>query len=459
MATPERIRCPLNMQVIITHPDRKRILLFPEESGGRKLPDVVVASDKTGDIANCVQEDLEFEGRLEMCRIIWQEVEVNDAGGSWHGVCVLRSDCSPGAPKAPSNLEWVEVEKSSILHPRKEAQSEIDAELRYFMPDSKMINRYTRSEDQTFIETVAWMTKELEAQDCGRVLRAAQVSAGSLNLVVKAETGTGSYFLKRSSSPNEAVLTQALSTAAPNFIWKPLVIDAEKNFLMSPEFDSSMVIDSTKLSVEERQKVLKNFARLQITAAACMDTIRRPEVRVFSLPWMKSHIDFLLGHEECVAAELTSLTAEGNEKVLPKLTKMSSKLKNACEKVDQLSLPLAPVHNDFFQSNLLSPRDGKEEYTFFDWAAGCITHPFFEVFLHVGMPKEDWEVYLQEWKAYASADKLRDCLSWKEFYIALRLCQCFVYLFDSVEAVPPARAATRGRLFLNLQRLEQSMTG
>lgn len=96
------------------------------------------------------------------------------------------------------------------------------------------------------------------------------------------------------------------------------------------------------------------------------------------------------------------------------------KLEQRLEEVVALKIPATVIHNDLYSDNV-SRKSSSGKLTIYDWAGGCVGHPFMDDSFLWGS-REAESAYLKEWEQYGSEDELRACFrSARRFSVLMEL--------------------------------------
>lgn len=417
------------VQLIILDPTGSKILLHVngDQHALVRIP-VRCRQPSSVDLKSALKDLWGTEGGVQVSRFIWQELRKAGDENIWQAVTLATSNTLLPTERDSKDLQWARIDETHIKHRIPEAQTVIDDTLEVFAVDADVKTRGAFVEPEGFFEMSGWLETVLRSKGHGSVERFVQASNGTLSCVIKAETACGSFFMKASSSMDEIAITKALSELCPEYMVTPLVTDLQQRRMVSPDFGESNLLSARDLDEGPRKSIYADFARLQIAASKQIEALQKQEgVRVLSLPWMASNIEFLIHHPETKAAQSISNNNPQGALVLTALQEKIHYLEEACQIIDQSALPLSPVHNDFVCHNVLAPTKESNKHRFIDWGAGCLTHPFFEVSLHM-VPKRILEHYLREWAVIKPIEELHACIDQKEFMAAL----CFAVVYISV---------------------------
>ena len=251
-----------------------------------------------------------------------------------------------------------------------------------------------------------------------------QIKIWFLSCVLRAPTAHGYVYFKVTNATammvNEAIVTQALAQMFPDYMPKPLCIDAKLGWMLLADFGKPVGWDAP---IAVRAAVLRDFARLQIASATKIDELLTIGCIDRRLPKLAEQIDPLFADAEM----MTFVSPETQQQLLT----AAPKLKALCRQLEQYHVPATLVHGDMHMSNVARRSDanlGTEKdtdsshYLFFDWTDACLTHPFLDMIniLHEGdaaTQAQLHEPYLSLWLGYEPMERLLEM--WQ---IAAPLC-------------------------------------
>lgn len=210
---------------------------------------------------------------------------------------------------------------------------------------------------------------------------------------------------------HEPKTTQTLATLFPDYIPKPIAIDEQRRWMLTPDFGGSLREDNP--SIETLQHIARTYARLQISTVSMLDMLmdsgcldRRPHV-------LASQIDDLMTDDACI------IGLDNEEKTKWRAT--APTLKALCAKLAQFNIPNTLVHGDFHAGNI--SQQGHRTIIF-DWTDACISHPFFDLPIFIDFDAASHEevlrdAYLACWIAYEPIERLREAYQIAEILAAL----------------------------------------
>lgn len=271
-----------------------------------------------------------------------------------------------------------------------------------------------------FHEVSIWIETQLKILGYKQISPIKYVKSRSISCILSVETTRGVLFFKESPTYlplfcDEPKVTTALTDLFPQNMPSVISIDNQHHWMLLADFGKPI---GNKTSSKMRQEICRLLAQIQIQsvkycdrlfAAGCLD--RRLDV-------LKTQIEPLIQDKDALS-ELSSTEIERLKSLVPIL-------KNLCDKLANYKIPETLVHGDLHLYNV-ALHEGN--YIFFDWTDGCISYPFFDLFLLsrennqrslkmwlYGLltrksREHEWDQYLSQWEHYEPKERLLD--AWK----------------------------------------------
>ncbi|MDE2688280.1 MAG: phosphotransferase [Chloroflexota bacterium] len=308
--------------------------------------------------------------------------------------------------------------------------------------------------------TCDWIRAELAARGIDVYAPIAQQRAWGISCTMLARTDAGDFYFKATPPfmAHEGRIMQAIGERCPQLLPAPIAADAERGWLLMPDYGSDMLHECADIARWE--EALRVFAQTQVEQAAHARewlALGCPDRR---LGRMVELIDPLIAScSRMLAGGANGLSQEE----VQALRSLSMPLKMMCARLAQLGIPHTLVHGDI-GGNILMQEDG---YTFFDWTDVCISHPFFDMatvsstyFDVLVLDKiEDADrrlrdAYLEPWTAYEPMERLIEAFEASKPLGALHQAMSYVWIITNI--APDARPEPEGGLLhwtRNLLRL------
>jgi len=355
---------PITCHCIISHPTAAKFLAIKHADGWS--PPVAVLSDDRS--------------------IVSQVHSVNQGMMDNYGfltVALRRLAASPGyrclelemlAPRGRAGLQAVWIGKSEYTEFRRSSPDQYDPMAAWL--DEKEAGRIPDvrpawEQEGWFATAREWIQqslKRLHIQQAGPVeqYRAFRTTSNILRVPT---SGRYVYFKAcMSAQPPEATLTRALAEKWPQYIEKPLLVDEERNWMLSFDYGAPQQV---RPSYADYPQVAQMLADIQLGSLESMSEWRRMgciETSLDQLSEFAGNLDGLSG----------LLTAGGGEMALSneELTALSSgagQLQAAVEKLAAHGIPDMLVHPDLWFTNINRKASG---FALYDWSGTRIAHPF-----------------------------------------------------------------------------------
>jgi hypothetical protein len=186
--------------------------------------------------------------------------------------------------------------------------------------------------------------------------------------VMRVPTSGGMLFFKAAYAkpPGEAALTEFLAEKWPQYIPRPLAVDAGRNWLLTRDMAADGELSPDLSLLPDFARVL---ARIQVESTSCTG-------RLNALGCPVRDLQFLLNWTERKDELLASLRDGQKPLSEPELLQLAPALAAfvpACRQLLELPLPAALVHNDFRDANQVVQGSCLR---IFDWSNAVIAHPF-----------------------------------------------------------------------------------
>ena len=289
--------------------------------------------------------------------------------------------------------QWIPIDQAHIFHADEEALAKTKEEMNWVMREAQPENRLSWQRRGWMASTVSWMLKQLESKcSAPKADDISHIRSSHLGTILRANTTTGCFFLKCTSAlANDASYTQALGEIVPDYVAPPVAVDLKKQMMLTADYGE--ILSPWDLSDAERKRLTRSYVQLQIATIDRVEeliTAGMPDMRV---PKLLEHVDRLAG---CCAFQSLG-NSESSQKDVEFFCKNIDLFKAEIGKLETFEFPATVTHNDLTTSNIYKP-DGKDNYMFFDFVEGYVSHPFV---LWLQLLHE--ETYLREWSAWSEA--------------------------------------------------------
>ena len=214
-----------------------------------------------------------------------------------------------------------------------------------------------------FAEVGGWLEDVLEPYS-EHVVRLEQVSTYDLACVLRAQTESGSVYLKASVDALESAVTSHLSRTFPNLVPEGLAVHKTYGWLLTRGGGERL---SGAADVKVWSDALVKLARFQGSS-----------VNLQSLGGAVHRFDTLAERAEAFLRDKITLSDWGlRDEQIDALAELPPRIKQAHEQVSALGLPKGPAHGDAQPMNALFNEKGSVRW--FDWSEASVAHPFTDV--------------------------------------------------------------------------------
>ena len=223
-------------------------------------------------------------------------------------------------------------------------------------------------------EAGSWIHEKMQDLGMPPPVGISQFKAGlQRSCVLRVRTNDGDLWFKAAyqRDPGEGRLTLALSQKWPEVVTSPLVVDAERNWLLMPDFHRE---GGGRPEPDTYPEFAAALGRLQFESVPFLEDWRSMGCPDFSL----AAIEDPKGISETLYQQIEPRLSEGvnplEEAELAELNPAMDMLRNGCGRLAEFGIPDTLTHLDFRADNFYV-RDGT--CRIFDWGDVAITHPFF----------------------------------------------------------------------------------
>jgi Phosphotransferase enzyme family len=204
------------------------------------------------------------------------------------------------------------------------------------------------------------------AEQVGRLGRdptgpVAEVKMRPWSAVLRAPTSAGDVYFKANlpALANEPALTRLLARIDPGHVLPVLAEEPGEGWMLQADGGPTMRsrLDGSD-DVPRWERMLAGYAELQVRACEDVEELLAagaPDRRLAALPGL---------FERLVEGEADDLRG------------LAPRVAELCAELEAFGLPASVDHGDLHAGNVLAPGD---EYVFFDWHEGTVSHPFFSM--------------------------------------------------------------------------------
>lgn len=273
-------------------------------------------------------------------------------------------------------------------------------------------------EENWLNEVSSWIKVSLAVHDIEMMADPIQVHKAPWSVVNQIVTNKGPHYFKALCPvlKYEPEVTRQLSLWQPNTIQPVLEVDGSRGWMLMPDGGTTLrQILEKKPSLNYWKKILPQYAMFQqamIPHQQALLALGVHDRRLQILPSLASKL--AADHESLLVGQPEGLSVSEYET----LNRVMPKLQTLCEALAQYKISETLQHDDFHDGNIFVVQNG---FRFFDWAESFIAHPFFTLVVTLrsiayrfnleedsSELNELTELYLKEWKAYASLKHLKE---------------------------------------------------
>ncbi|PXF49202.1 hypothetical protein BWQ96_00991 [Gracilariopsis chorda] len=269
--------------------------------------------------------------------------------------------------------------------------------------------------------------------------------------VLRVDTEKGRVYLK-ASNKSEGRVTEYIGGFAPYLARKPLYVNAEKEWMLMEDYGKALF---EKFTRSDYEKLVPLHGKLQLESRDHIAELIAAGVEQVDVEGLISKFGKMLEDEE-VRSGLREMKGFSNVDEEGK-AELSKYFEAVCEFLRWMyepgRFPLALVHGDVHDGNIIRCRGDEGELILFDWDAARIDIPFIDVvFLETEVRPEkdqkndgiDW--YLEMWREYGSISELRQmsadctfkkCIVWWTdlFHYAKKYCEIPLFTVRQLESL------------------------
>ncbi|WP_144212367.1 phosphotransferase family protein [Shewanella donghaensis] len=253
-----------------------------------------------------------------------------------------------------------------------------------------------------------WIKSALVSHNVELVGDLMEVKCWSLGHVLKQATAQGDFFFKATAQlplfSNEPKLCEKLSQLFPKQSAKIIAIDETKKWMLTEDFGAAYEDTVTNpIPLIAWADAFASFAQLQINSVNHIQDLASSGCLVRDIQDLPQQLTSIFNDDNILARLPDSIlrTPQQYQVIL-------TSLETAITALKQFKLPDTLVHSDLHIENIAKVED---EFIFFDWSDGCISHPFIDgTYLFRMEPSSEKQAvinaYLSQWHSFHSIGQL-----------------------------------------------------
>ncbi|MFL5586327.1 MAG: phosphotransferase family protein [Ktedonobacteraceae bacterium] len=405
-----------NVHALVLHPTQPRVLMQQGPEGwslspffqfGLRLPfgDVVLALQEIGHTLS-----------TNVTAVRWTDIHYTHQGRERQVDIILTLECNDPAWVPPPHLHWIDRPTLERLASTLPQQREVIATcLREEETQTAPLLRLPWERRGWFRQAASWIQTRLEQAGRTATGPVEQIRIWGISCILRVPTTEGTLYFKSGPVPvagtretfpfffaNEAALIKGLAAMYPEYMPSPLAIEVTEGWMLLEDVGQVL---RTQPVLDLWEEALLVFCRVQQASIGQREALLRMGCLDRSLEKLAEHIDTFMSDTEA----LSYLDAAEVEQ----LRTYTPRLKALCQQLASYNLPSTLVHGDLHSGNVAF-QHGKP--IFFDWADGCVSHPFLDavtfwggtsVFADATAARTRLRTaYLAQWLAYAPMERL-----------------------------------------------------
>ncbi len=445
---------PLHYFLMLSHASDARVLLVPDGNGWtlpRFTPDVTDFRS-VRHINDYVRERYGLESMVQRC----VAHRIDPSRGLQYRVYALEN--RDPAPHLPDGGKWVsaeELEHVQIAIP--EHGQFIRSWLQEMAIETVPELRAPWAKTGWLDEASTWIEAQLEQLHIQAMGPMVQERSWAITCMMRIETNMGTVYFKAVPPfmAQESVVMREMSSQYPELPPPPLATDAERGWMLMPDFGGAPLIRMPDISRWEA--ALRVCSQMQVEQVQHVDAWLARGVPDRRLNRMVQLTDPLI----TISAQILAGGPPGlSEREIEGLHALPMKMKLLCAKLASYGIPHTLVHGDL-GGNILVNGD---RYIFFDWTDVCVAHPFFEmapiidtVFDESVLEHETdvrtrlRDAYLEPWTRYETQERLVEAFELTKALGALH--QAMSYMWILMNLTEDARWELENGLVMWLRNL------
>ena len=358
----------------------------------------------------------------------------DDERDSWRVfVALARNSDSPLLPSA----RW--VAQSDLRSTEFTPPNLADAVNAWFAErDNPPLKRAPWHSAAWFDGALDWIHARLDTLGMPAIAPVRQLRAWGLSCAMRVATAGGDVYFKAAPPfmAHEGRVMQAVAERYPALLPPPLAVDAQRGWLLMPDYGDDMLHKSPDIARWET--ALRLFARMQAEQAARTQDWLALGCPDRGLGRMVDLIDpLIMSSTRLLDGKSYGLSADE----IDRLRALSMRLKLMCARLAQYVMPQTLVHGDL-GGNILMNNGG---YVFFDWTDACISHPFFDMAtisgayfdesaLKLDASTDDRlrDAYLDAWTAHEPRERLIEAFEAAKPLGALHQAMTYMWILTNI---------------------------
>ncbi len=415
------------VHTLIFHATKPHILM-QSHPGGWSLPSFQFGLRLGfGDVALTLHE-VRNALHTDITAVRWTDIHYTREDVQRQVDIILTLECNDPARTLPTYVQWIDratLARLPLIFPQ---QREVIATcLREEETRTVPTSRLPWERRGWFRQVVSWIQIQLEQAGRTATGPVEQIRIWGISCILRVPTTDGMVYFKAGPAPglstreqfpfffaNEAALIKELAVTYPEHIPSPVAIEVQQGWMLLEDMGHVLRVQPVGLWEE----ALLAFCRIQQASIGQTETLLRIGCLDRSLERLSEHIDTLMSDTEALS-HLDAVEAEQLREYVPFL-------KTLCRQLANYDIPSTLVHGDLHVGNV-ALQGGKP--VFFDWADGCVSHPFLDAVIFWGgvHTLEDApaartrlrDAYLAQWRTYAPMERLIEAADVAEILGAL----------------------------------------
>ena len=224
----------------------------------------------------------------------------------------------------------------------------------------------------------AWITEQLDAHGIRHTGPVTQFKWGATAVILQAPTTAGAIFFKATAPllGREAQITRQLADHFASFLPDLIASDEQRNWLLMHQLPGVPLFKCAELT--EWEAAMRAIAAIQIGATQYGSQLLEWGCADRRVARLAGQYQQLLG--DLAAPEWQQVYTVTAEEVTH-LQHCLPTVETLCTQLERYGIPDSIGHGDLHAGNIMV---AVETVTIFDWTAGALTHPFFDLLTLIG---------------------------------------------------------------------------
>jgi hypothetical protein len=296
-------------------------------------------------------------------------------------------------------------------------------------------------------QAAAWIAGQIDQHGYQPAGPPVKIKSWGLSCLLRAGTSAGDLYFKVATSrplfANEALLMRELARIYPAHVPAPLGIDAERRWMLMPDFGAALGWNAPADVLED---ILIVFSELQRDAVGRVDELLAMGCLDRRLATLPAQLEQMMADQALLDLHLEPPEVERLRELAPRLAAM-------CAELAAFGVPETLVHGDLHLDNVARPAGS---FLFFDWTDACIAHPFFDTISIVYAEDQQAaaqlrDSYLRAWETCETPARLRQAWELAMPLSALHQAVSYRHIINSME--PHIRHESAGGMPYWLRKL------